>query len=196
MNTNPLTGLRYGVIALDSLDPYIVEDLWYGPGARNISEEVAAEELRKELKARYNDALESVLERADNRVFANIVEREDYIADEMMGILKSPFIDTEQEYVDDAFERECDFMIDEPWIEGTYEGVRYAISWLGGAPLLWSFDGPEAVAERLCSPCVPGAADLDGDFTLASEMLADGVDYSAGYGCHAIPRDWLRKVEA
>ena len=66
---------------------------------------------------------------------------------------------------DDAEEeierRTEDLQIEEPIIEGTYEGVTYRTSWLGGALHFFIFDSPCINRYALCSPCVPNAGDLD-----------------------------------
>ena len=56
---------------------------------------------------------------------------------------------------------EADFYDDEPVHEGEYEGVRFRTSWLGGALHVWVFDSPHTGMYQECSPCVPGAGNLD-----------------------------------
>ena len=51
--------------------------------------------------------------------------------------------------------------IEEPIVEGTYAGVTYRTSWLGGALHFFIFDSPCINRYALCSPCVPNAGDLD-----------------------------------
>lgn len=83
---------------------------------------------------------------------------------------------------EDEFERYYeapDLQIDEPTIEGIYEGVKYGISWLGGAPLLHIFDSPYRFFGNLCSPCIPNAVNFD-----------SGPGPYEGY---AVPDDWLYK---
>ena len=97
----------------------------------------------------------------------------------------------ETEFVEQELESFSDqYPCDDSCIEGVYEGVTYAISSLGGAGLLWSYDGPQGYVDRLCSPCVPGAADLDSGFTLMSEEFDHN---EGGFIAHCIPRDWLAK---
>lgn len=52
------------------------------------------------------------------------------------------------------------------------ENTKYEISWLGGAPLIWVINSEWACYCKPCSPCVPGAGDLDslGGSTLAHCM--------------------------
>ena len=71
--------------------------------------------------------------------------------------------------------------IDEPSASFEYQGIHLQYSWLGGAPIVFSFNGPVQKVQSYCSPCVPGAADLD-----------------SGEGeieCHGFPADWYANAE-
>lgn len=72
---------------------------------------------------------------------------------------------------------EADFYDDEPVHEGEYEGVYYRTSWLGGALNVWIFESPVIGTYAKCSPCVPGAGNLDCP-------TEDGVV------CYDVPEDW------
>lgn len=62
---------------------------------------------------------------------------------------------TEQDFADGY---ECE----EPNIVGTYHGVSYGTSYLGGALNFWIFESPITTDKaRLASPCVPNAGILD-----------------------------------
>lgn len=50
---------------------------------------------------------------------------------------------------------------DEPIHEGEMDGVKYRTSWLGGALHVWVFESPVTGNYQECSPCVPGAGNLD-----------------------------------
>lgn len=65
----------------------------------------------------------------------------------------------------------------EPIIEGEIDGVKYRTSWLGGALHFWIFESPHVGHFQQCSPCVPGAANLD-------QPCEDGIK---GYD---VPADW------
>jgi hypothetical protein len=41
------------------------------------------------------------------------------------------------------------------------DGEHYSLSFLGGAPLIWVHQSPVLVPARQCSPCCPGAVDLN-----------------------------------
>jgi hypothetical protein len=60
---------------------------------------------------------------------------------------------------------------------------------LGGAPLLWIEDSPITVHARPCSPCIPGAGDLN--------ALYCEENGPPGFGhyiqCYAIPECWYAR---
>lgn len=75
---------------------------------------------------------------------------------------------------------EC-WSCDEPEADIEVWGYHLHVSFLGGAPIIFSYDGPTQKVAAYCSPCVPGAADLD-----------------SGVGtieCHGIPATWLAEVD-
>lgn len=75
-----------------------------------------------------------------------------------------------------------EYHCEEPNISGTLEGVDYAASWLGGALHFWVFHSERESTFRQCSPCVPGAADLD-------NPDSDGI---VGYD---VPQEWRREED-
>lgn len=66
---------------------------------------------------------------------------------------------------------------DEPTHEFELQGVEGRTTWLGGALLVWIFHSPFTDRFDLCSPCLPGACDLD----------SPNPD---GYVGYTIPEDW------
>lgn len=176
-NTNPDTGIAYGVIAVQSLDDDVGQELWYGSQARDLSYEAAIEELKAEVEREAESHLDNIrcalAERGgytDREYEAAFEEEEEQAFDGMSA----------EEWVESQIEhRQESIQIEEPTIEGTYEGVTYRIDWLGGAPLLWVFKSPHVTLARPCSPCVPGAGDLD------------NVD-ERGIAAYDVPADWRR----
>ncbi|WCD44213.1 hypothetical protein Lumi_074 [Xylophilus phage Lumi] len=76
-----------------------------------------------------------------------------------------------------------DWQDDEPVHAGTYQGVNYQTSWLGGALNVWIFQSPHTTDKaRRASPCVPGAGILD---TLDGDVT-----------CYNVPDDWRYNPEA
>ena len=152
-NINPKTGITYGYISSQALDPEIVDDLIYGFQAQDRS-----------FEAWYDKKVEE----------ATTAARE---VDYHMG--DSEFEKFVDKYVENAQEGYFD---PEPTIEGEYEGVHYATSWLGGALNFWIFESPVTTDKaRRASPCVPGAAILD---------TLDGSEF--GYD---VPADWRWKED-
>ena len=148
LNTNPVTNIPYGYISSQALDPEIVDDLIYGLQARDFSFEAWYEEKVEEAAAAAREV--------------------DY------HMSDSEFEDFVGNYVEDAQEEYFD---PEPHIEGEYDGVYYATSWLGGALNFLILESPVTTDKaRRASPCVPGAAILD---------TLDGDEF--GYD---VPADW------
>jgi hypothetical protein len=189
-NINPHTGIRYGVISFNSLQPWCSDDLFYGAQAKDISWQQAIEELVAEAKREYDDLLEEC-DTAMAEVDHWMSDREKEKFTERFFSEREARMDRD-EFVEERVERRREHLdISEPGIEGTLDGVSYRISWLGGAPLLWVLEGPLGFANRLCSPCVPNAADLDGGFEPTSIPLADIHRDHDGYLCYVVPQSWL-----
>lgn len=189
-NVNPETGIRYGVISAQSLDPDLLDELFHGNGAVDLSYQEAYNEAKAEAQRNYASLLEeaaiSAAESGADREPG--FDQEDYEEKwfEFKDIEHDPEIFVEREL--ERFSDMC--QIDEPTYEGEYEGVKYRLSTLGGAYLLWVFEGPLGLGNRLCSPCVPNAVDLDGGFALDTEF-EEGYIPDSGYSCYCVPRDWL-----
>lgn len=148
-NTNPETKIPYGYIAAAALDPEIVERLLFGAQARDLDFERYVDEVHEEVS----------IAAAENGVSLDDPSYEDWCEREVERRV--------EDYVGP----------DEASVQGQYEGVTYATSWLGGALNFWIFESPCTTDKaRRASPCVPGAAILD---------VLDGSEY--GYD---VPADW------
>lgn len=142
-NRNPETGIRYGYISAQSLDPEIVDEL------QQDGVDVHWHERREELEECLRNSLSDFL---SNRSIDCVID----VAVEAMG--------------------NENFYDDEPVHEGEREGVRYRTSWLGGALHVWVFSSPHTGMYQECSPCVPGAGNLDcpdPDGVLTCDVPAD-----------------------
>lgn len=184
-NTNPETGIRYGTVYCNSLNQDLVQELWFGSQAKDLSYEAAYEEAKAEAEAKYLDLVDQAgIAAAETGADREIgFDSEKWVNDWLADNGGHPY--DMQEFV--GFEMQCFFdncHMDEPTIEGTYEGVEYHISWLGGAPLLWVFKSDVIVKANLCSPCVPNAGNLD------------SLDPEGGEVCYGIPSDWYYKETA
>ena len=137
LNINPKTGVAYGYISANTLDPGVVEMLLDGGQACNYTMERVQQEITDEVHA----------EAAERGFDHGSPDWEDFVEREI------------DRRLDDAGNA-CSF--DEPHIEGVYEGVSYATPYLGGALNFWIFESPFTTDRaRRASPCVPGAAILD-----------------------------------
>lgn len=155
-NVNPITGIAYGVISGNSLDGDTLHDLM--TEGTNLTERDAMSELRASIAADARD----------------IEDGDAFTCWEDLGH------DDRDDYIECEFERRCaEIQIDEPVIEGTCEGVSYMVDWLGGAIVVFILESPVVVMANQCSPCIPGAGDLD--------HLTDGF----GVACYGVPQDWL-----
>lgn len=65
----------------------------------------------------------------------------------------------------------------------TTNDMKLGMSYLGGAPLVWVFESPHTTQARKCSPCIPGAGDLD-------NQEEDG-----DVTCYTLPADWFHDSE-
>ena len=157
-NTNPATGLPFGVISGNSLHPEVLDALYMLASAKVY--DAMIEERRAELSTRLTDAIHEILTDVaiGGRDISDMVEAQ-----------------LEAEAEGGAFGR------DEPSAEVTYEGITLNYSYLGGAPIVFSYDGPVTHVRSYCSPCCPGAADLDSG--------------PGDIACHGVPESWLDKEE-
>lgn len=129
-NTNPETGIPYGVVAMNNLADWVFDEFLYH--GNNDSYDAALAEWRAENPD------------ADEEEFSDFYEGE------------------EENY---SLEK---------------DGLVLGLSYLGGAPMIWVFQSPHTTTVRPCSPCVPGAGDLD-------TPDPDGME------CYTLPPDWFRE---
>lgn len=190
-NTNPETGIRYGYIACDSLNQDLVHNLFYGPQAKDLGYEVAYADAKVEAQREYANLIEeadiSAADSGADRQGDFDRERSQEMWFEFKGheYDEETFVNGKLEWFSDLFEN------NEPTIEGEYKGVKYRVSWLGGAANLFIFEGPIVRARSLCSPCVPGAIDLNSKFIYAGLSYDDSVEARYSYQGYGVPADWL-----
>lgn len=181
-NYNETTGIPFGVIAGNSLDSDVLHDLMFGSQAENMTYAYCLNEARREAKAKA-DAIE---EAVDQEMSESDADQD--LSDRFRWKLRDLLVEAAycRRQVDDreAFLEEYEeqfaenYQGDEEVFEGELDGVQYRISWLGGAIIVFIAYSPVISKGRPCSPCVPGACDLDSE-----------GDYE-GYG---VPADWLAK---
>lgn len=185
-NTNPTTGIRYGVIAGNSLNPELFDELYFG--GRDLTYEAAKAEAKAEAQLTAETMMEVWEEDAKIKAaeLGGVIDIESFVESEIEAAWERMGYSDSDDYVEYTVEQDMEwFECDERTIEGEYEGVKYRISYLGGAPLLWVLEGPIGRAASLCSPCVPNAADLDSGF--------DEDEDDRSFECYVVPRDWLAR---
>lgn len=174
-NINPKTNIRYSCVYLNSLDPDTAQWLW--DDAENLSEAEAYAELKSEIERDTESIEDEVRIAVAERDYA-MLSNDRYMEDEVEAAYNRLGYDDRDDYIDTRLELESErIQIEEPTLAGICEGVRYEISHLGGAPILWVLESPIISKARLCSPCVPGAIDLDSPA-------------NTGYEGYGIPENW------
>lgn len=129
-NTNPETGIRYGIISALDLHQEIIDEL------QAVGKDVHWEEMLEEVRDRLRSAIDP------------------YVSG---GTAKELIEDWIEQFIDVAGDSWYD---DEPVHEGAHCGVNYSTTWIGGALHVWVFDSPHTGLFAECSPCVPCAGSL------------------------------------
>ena len=131
-NIHPVTGIPYGVIAANSLDPEIFDMIM--TNGENTTELDAEEEFRKQI----NHEIES------GRLAA------DQFGEEMERRLRE-----RSEHATEDCHRYVEYDDDNKL------SLEVETTYLGGAILVYVLQSPYLCAAPLCSPCCPNAGDLD-----------------------------------
>lgn len=140
LNVNPKTGIAYGVIS-GSQVPDLVDDI------QNKGVNRTLKVFQKEMVGKICDFIRSLpIKRygADELIYDHLTT-----LDSIATIVPVEPFDEE----------------DFTWKEGRFS---FKLSYLGGAIKIWVLNGPYVTYARACSPCLPGAGDLD-------EPSADGT---------------------
>lgn len=159
MNKNPKTGVAYGYISANVLDPYLTFELMTGvrvKNFRNISEDIAVKEIVEFYR---NHVREGGDEWGINRV-------SDLSDDEIFDML-----------IEAGYVRPEDYLSLELVVSGVYEGVSYMSSWLGGNLHFFIADSPVITGKAgRAGPCVPTGPNVPGAGILDS-LDGDVVAY-------------------
>lgn len=183
-NFNEERRIPYGVISGNSV-PDLVNDIFLS--GTNLSYNQWCEDVRNEIRSRLSPY--ELSEWGSDRD-----ERWDYMVDVLDSLgFSNPREDGELmdlfDQLEDGFPVENDvaeYCIN--WIhhegdEDRYalrqDGVSLELGWLGGATLIWVLDSNYVTWARTCSPCVPGAGDLDSP-----------TDKDSGFPCLSLPPSW------
>lgn len=102
-NTNPETGIRYGCVYLNSLDPDTAQWLW--DDAENLSEEEAYAELKSEIERDAENIEEEVRIAIAERDYA-MLSNDRYMEDEVEAAYNRLGYDDRDDYIDTRLEIE------------------------------------------------------------------------------------------
>lgn len=177
-NIHPETGIRYGVIASQSIHSDIIDSMM-SSGLNVTNLEYLLQESERiannieEGSDDYEDA-QSVL--ADIASFRQANKDEVVYGTKWLEYLQTlegglyTFLDNLDEWNEDSEPDECTYI-------GYYEGVKYSLSTLGGAYNIWVEESPVVGKFEKCSPCCPNAVNLN----------SPDEDGEEGYD---VPADW------
>jgi hypothetical protein len=181
-NINSATGIRYGVITQNSVNPEAFNDVWQN--ARDLSFERATDEAKQEIRRCESiEALARVLGemRGNHRHPDSITEaladcRLEWTDDETLtdAALKSVWDEFEQEFCDgydDCGERD--------WL---YERDGYKLANCLQCDVV-VLKSPYFTYAQFCSPCVPGACNLDSPLVTPPDGVCGGDGFE---------RDWQK----
>lgn len=158
-NVNPETGIPYGVISANELDPELYFSLY--DNETDLSWLQAREEIVKQLENEA-EAIEDEVRIAIAEA-GPFTEREyEHVWDQWVEAAYNRLgFDDRDGFIESKLENALEHLqIEEPVIEFDRDGVQGRIGWLGVTPLIWIFQSPVTGLYALCSPCVPGAGNL------------------------------------
>lgn len=171
-NIHPQTGIAYGYISANAMNPetvfYLIER------GTSLTYQSFLDDLRSEIINELASVLK--LDASDIRENEHLMEQ----------------VNSTVEYRSDEYQPE------EEIHEGVTDGVKWQTSWLGGAMNFWIFESPYLINGSRASPCVPNAciAGHPGPVAgygvppdwLSDETLIEFVPYS-----HTTEREYLER---
>lgn len=160
-NINEFTGIPYGFISANSLDPELVQELMYGSEAIDLSYRNYYKETAQTVFHAYRefDQIAKIPVESGFHKIEELIDNVDDSSRELFELFLEGY--------------ECS----EPEIMGTYQEVAYLTSWLGGALHFFILNSPVTTnSARAASPCVPNCGILD---------TLDGEEFS-----YDVPADW------
>jgi hypothetical protein len=182
-NRDAETGIRYGVISQNSIQADAMSDIW--DGSRDLSYEAATTEAKKRLLACLEDddeesqraAFSAVLKewflsRKENQIIDDLIDlKQEYgegAAEELWEVVEQHFNDS---YSND----EKDWL----WEKDGYELSNCLVS------DVFVSKSPYFTYAQFCSPCVPGACNLDNPFEGLAVPSGRHGSFAEDYGAEA-----------
>lgn len=139
-NVNPRTGIRYDVIDANDV-PELLDTIIHD--STNVTVDEWYDQVLDEVIDAIGDTLDDYTPQAYRLAGEIREEVDDLIHDTLM---------------EDSPNEECNYEYE---FETPHGRLRLELGWLGGAPLIWVLKSPWIAPCRECSPCVPGAGDLN-----------------------------------
>lgn len=163
-NYNSKTGIPFGVIHGNNV-PELLDDIFTN------GDDLTFEQFKEDVKKEIRDAITKTLDQYSFHP-EKLADCLDY--GDILDVL-----------IDGGL---CDsYECDEPEFDYEDGSLKLHLGYLGGAPLIWVLESPFVTRCKQCSPCVPGAGDLD------------SPDEN-GMFCYCLPKeempeDWTGKIE-
>jgi hypothetical protein len=142
-NYNEKTGIPYGVLSGNNC-PELLDDIM--SSGDSLTYAAWKQELAEKIKGAIASAIDDYTTRAA-QIAADSLDYGEIVDSLLDGGLGEDYQQEEEEF---------EYSYDTP--QGK---VKLLMGWLGGAPLVWVCESPYYANCKGCSPCVPGAGDLD-----------------------------------
>ena len=201
-NRDEATGIRYGVVSQNSINPDVMSDIW--SEARDLSYEAAVEDIKQRLRDAVNSGdprqyLQDSLE--DMRLYTADI-------DEMEAIIRGQICSLEDkvggmwDVISDTFGDQYQDNGDRSWL---WEKDGYTLSNCLQSDVFVS-RSPYFTYAQHCSPCCPGALNLDNPFEGLAVPQGNHASFAedfkwnaeaAGFpACYCLGRDFFEGEKA
>ena len=182
-NIHPVTGIRYGVINANSVNPFALDDI-VSQGVDEIYEA-----LCEEIKTVVEDELANLSSygpsyKIVDAVLARLKDVTPYseqLASDLTELVKNQGPEHSHDEMIDWLENELSDSYEAQDTTYRYEEDGYRILFFTGTNDLMVLESPHTAKVRLCSPCAPNAGDMD-------SLDPDG------YETYALGPDWFEEV--
>ena len=171
-NTDTDTSIRYGVICQNSVSGEAVEDVYHGPHSRDLAFESAEEELKNKLRGVLEDYFSDYKRGTKGDGMNNGTSRLDVAVDDAFDAVDGWA---------DNFDHETDPL---------YEHDGYKVTKCLDCDLM-ILKSPFYTYAQFCSPCVPGAGNLDHPFDGPIENWCKAAEEAGFPKVFCLGHDWF-----
>lgn len=173
-NVDPETGISYGVIAINSLADWVLEEIRAG------GSDLDYEEAQEEVGQAISNAIDH----------KNLSESQQEQVNDLINDIIAVVLENWEGSGDNVRYR----------YETEHEGAKLVVQTTSGGEL-FVFKSPVTQVVAQCSPCFPNAGDLDNPrpydtpFNPEHVKLRALLPYGVPVKAYALPDEWLRKNE-